>query len=734
MGGRAAETGEGNPVASDALYRSLLEQVPAVVYVDSNEIEPESLYVSPQSEAMFGRRPEEFLRDRNLWGSCIHPDDRRRVRREWATSVVREIPFECEYRWIAADGTILWVRDGAVLVHDERGEPLFWQGLLHDISSSKVVEDALRGSEARYRFLVENIPAVVYMVAPDDDRRTLYVSPQVERALGYTLKEWLDQPDIWMELLHPDDREPTLAAHDRHNETGEPWSREYRLIASDGRAVWFRDVANLVRGERGRALHWLGVQLDITELKMVEEELREARDELELRVLERTAALEDANELMSLEIAERRRAEDELRVTEHRYRLLAEHIPAVTYIWPNDPESAGYTSPRIEQLLGYTVDEWHRTPDFWESRLHPDDRTAVIAATLRCESTGERFSMEFRYLHKDGHIVWVQDEAVLLSRDESGRPALFQGVMLDITARREAEAKAAQSELRYRSLAEQVPAITYVVDLGEDGTGDEVTYVSPQLTSMLGYTHEDWSTTRGWLATVHPDDRERVMELAGKAHEKGGPYTMEYRILHRDGSVRWARDQGGVLSRDDLGRPRELQGLVIDVTSARRAEMDREEAEARYRSLVEQMPAITYIEIPTEDPSRSHFAYLSPQVERILGRSADDLIADPEHLAKMLHPDDRERVIAENARSDATGEPFDAEFRVVRDDGEIVWLHSRATLVRDDRGKPLFWHGVAQDVSAQRRTEASLRDLQERYEALVGRAETPPFGSGPGQR
>jgi PAS domain S-box-containing protein len=106
------------------------------------------------------------------------------------------------------------------------------------------------GAEQKYRALVENLPAVVYLVAPDDDRRTLYVSPQVERALGYSRAEWLEQPDMWMELLHPDDREPTLDAHDRHNATGESWSREYRLIASNGRAVWFRDVATLVRTTR----------------------------------------------------------------------------------------------------------------------------------------------------------------------------------------------------------------------------------------------------------------------------------------------------------------------------------------------------------------------------------------------------------------------------------------------------------------------------------------------------
>ena len=583
---------------------------------------------------------------------------------------------------------------------------------------------ALRESEARYRLLVENIPAVVYMVAPDDDRRTLYVSPQVERALGYTRKEWLDQPDIWMELLHPDEREQTLDAHDRHNETGEAWSREYRLIASDGRAVWFRDVATLVRDQDGRPQCWLGVQLDITELKRVEGDLRASRDELERRVHERTAALEEANELMALEIAERRRAEKDLRATEHRYRMLAEYIPAVTYIWESDPGESpprAYTSPRIEQLLGYAVEEWHQTPDFWMTRLHPDDRGAVLTATIRSESTGEPFSMEYRYLHKDGHIVWVLDEAVLLSRDDHGRPDVFQGVMIDVTARKLAEEQALRSEQRFRSLAEHAPAITYVVDFTTGIPGGEVTYASPQLRTMLGYTHDEFRTD--WVDCVHPDDVERVSAVAKHVAETGEPYAIQYRMLHRDGTVRWMRDQGTVLSRDPSGRPKELQGLLIDITAAKRAEQERDQADIRYRALVEQMPAVTYVEIPNYQRDEVRFAYLSPQAERIFGVPVSELVEDPSHFGRMLHPDDRERVLLANAHAEETGEPFDEEFRVVRPDGTIVWLHSRATLVHDDEGRAVFWHGVALDVTAQRLTEQSLRELEDRYRELRARTE-----------
>ena len=475
--------------SSDALYRSVLEQMPAVSYVHTNERVPEMLYVSPRSIESFGRPPSDFVADPTAWERSIHPDDRDRVQQMWDEAFARQDRYEAEYRWIRSDGEVRWFHDGAVLVRDDEGRPLFWQGLTFDVTESKRTEETIRASEARYRLLVENIPAVVYQVAPDDDRRTLFVSRQVEVALGYGRAEWLEQPDIWMELLHREDREVTLAAHDRHNESGEPWSREYRLIASDGRPVWFRDVATLVRDERGNGLHWLGVQLDITELKRVEAELRMSRDELERRVQERTVELEEANEFMALEIAERRRAEAGLRETEHRYRVLAEQIPAVTYVWqvhrggPLEPQY--YTSPRIEQMLGYTVEEWHRHLEFWMSRLHPDDRTAVIAATLRSESTGQPFQMEYRLLHKDGHIVWVLDDAALLARDAKGRPALFQGVMIDVTKRHLAEAKATVHEQRFRSLAERVPAVIYVAELHGELAAPAVTYVSPQISTIL---------------------------------------------------------------------------------------------------------------------------------------------------------------------------------------------------------------------------------------------------------
>jgi PAS domain S-box-containing protein len=106
-----------------------------------------------------------------------------------------------------------------------------------------------------------------------------------------------------------------------------------------------------------------------------------------------------------------------------------------------------------------------------------------------------------------------------------------------------------------------------------------------------------------------------------------------------------------------------------------------------------------------------------------------ELIDDPGHFGRVLHPEDRERIIAANEEANTSGQPFDEEYRIVRDDGRVVWLHSRAQLVRDPEGRAAYWHGVALDVTAQREAEASLRDLEERYRMLSGRLAVGDEGS-----
>src|SRR5215211_912622 len=253
-----------DPFASVARMRELVEQLPVAVYVDSDERMPRCLYASPNVETILGYPPEQVVADPQLWWRVIHPDDREYVYERYDACWVKGAPFRVEYRMVRPDGEDVWVRDSSVLVLRDDGSRLAWQGVLEDITSEKRSAQAIQDSNARYRALVERIPAVVYEMGPDDERRTLYVSPHVEAVLGYSREEWLNQPDIWIELLHVDDREIVLDRHDRHSRTGEPWDLEYRLIASDGRVVWVHDRGTLIQGVDGGAAAWHGVMIDVT--------------------------------------------------------------------------------------------------------------------------------------------------------------------------------------------------------------------------------------------------------------------------------------------------------------------------------------------------------------------------------------------------------------------------------------------------------------------------------------
>ena len=707
-------------LASEERYRALVEQLPAIVCVDTNEEDSQSLYVSPNCERILGVPGDEFRSDPHRWASLIHPDDADQMTACWRESVATGKPFHERYRFVRPDGETIWVRDSSSLIRDAHGRPLYWQGMLVDISKQVWIEEELRASEERYRALIEGIPAVIYEMDLDDERRTLYTSPQVEELLGYSREEWLDQPDIWTELLHPDDREIELAAHDLHTETGEPWRRDYRLIAADGRVVWVRDQAVLLHHPDGRPRTWQGVMLDITAQKDAEDQLREAKDELEFRVLERTAELAEANEMMSLEIGERRRVERELREAEERYRHLVEDLPAVVYLWQLGPrdDSSGhwYISPQLERVLGYRPSEWHADWSTWKNRVHPHDRDRVLGAAQRSERTGEPFEEEFRYLAKDGRVVWVHETATMLRRDEEGRPFVFQGVMVDITAQKDAEVKAAAAERRFRELTEAGPVITYAfaIEYGETPPRLRLDYISPQIGDILGLPIGEWADdAERWRSMIHPDDREHVLTESSRQLETGGEWAVDFRMIAADGHIVWFHDRGRCIERDGQGRPWRFQGAYVEMTDRREYEL-RLMAEGRQlRDLVDGMPGVPWTEVVDNDTGRERYTFVGPQAEEVTGYRAEELMAESGLFERLVHASDRRRVLAVAERANRTGEPWEDVYRIVARDGSIRWLYGSGRRVSVADAPVAVWQGVLlpiDDALARRMLDARAHE------------------------
>jgi diguanylate cyclase (GGDEF)-like protein/PAS domain S-box-containing protein len=211
--------------------------------------------------------------------------------RQVLTGPVSQLP-ESERRVLAAERTAsivavpIFLADGwwGYLGADDCGRGRVWSPgeiELLRVMAGAIAEDVERGRRVsaeeiisdRYRSIVQHIPAVTYIDALDDAASTLFVSPQVEELLGYTPHEWVADADLWLRIVHPDDRARAAAENQRHNETGETFSLDYRVYRKDGRIVWVHDEARMFRDERGVPAFSLGVMIDITEIKRGDEKV-----------------------------------------------------------------------------------------------------------------------------------------------------------------------------------------------------------------------------------------------------------------------------------------------------------------------------------------------------------------------------------------------------------------------------------------------------------------------------
>jgi PAS domain S-box-containing protein len=221
-----------------------------------------------------------------------------------------------------------------------------------------------------------------------------------------------------------------------------------------------------------------------------------------------------------------------------------------------------------------------------------------------------------------------------------------QTLMKDV---KRAEEKFQDTQQKYRTLVERMPAVVYIQEIGSP---DSAMYMSPQIETLTGYSPEDCKDPDLRWRMVHPDDRQRL-QSEEETGEPGEVVATEYRVVHRDGQTKWVRNESVLV---EVSGTRYWQGFMLDITKRKEAERKQLEAETRYRTLVEHMPVIAFIVEPScEENSTYPVVYISPQVEGVLGYEAQQFVDDPGLWNKLIHPEDLQEVMAENQRTDERG-------------------------------------------------------------------------------
>lgn len=360
---------------------------------------------------------------------------------------------------------------------------------------------------------------------------------------------------------------------------------------------------------------------------------------------------------------------------------------------------------KLVDFLGYSREELVSV-DF-QSFTHPDDVEASVALAHRLLA-GEidQFEQEKRYVRKDGRAVWALLAVSIVRNTGTEAPAFFISQIVDIDARKRAEAALAESENRWSFALESAGQGVWDLDCA---TGS--IYYSALWWRVLGYEPGELPPRRTlWLELMHPDDLGRATVLredllAGRTLE----FDIVYRLRHKSGEWLWIADHGKVVASDADGRPLRIVGTHSDVTAKRQAGDALRLLTERMRLAVEIAElGIWEVDIPrdavTWDRRMGEVHGVAPEAAPVRGRA----------WWRYVVPEDLVRVTEAVRRAVAEGSRFDCEFRIRRADGGIRHVRAFARVLTDAQGQPERVVGALVDTTEQHRLTRALFDEKER--------------------
>jgi PAS domain S-box-containing protein len=551
---------------SEGRLRTLVHTLPDLVWLkDRNGVFLscnsmfERLYNAPEA-AIVGKTDYDFV-DREL-ADFFTMNDRK------ATDAGKPT---CNEEWLtfADDGHRALVETIKTPVNDDTGGLIGVLGIGRDITQRKQAEEALRESEEKFRVLAETSPAAICVYQEENH---VYVNAAMIRLTGYSEQELMGMR-FWG-WMHPDSKE-LVRERGMARQRGEqvPSRYEIKCLSKNGEEKWILVSAGRIEYKGTPA--GIVTLFDITDRKRMEDELREARDELEIRVEERTAELRRAKELLEEEITERKRTEDTLLLSQFCIDRAAIGIFQLSLdtgqiLRLNDAacRSIGCSAAELGAMTIFDVD-----PSLTRQRY--DELQSMV---------DESGSMTFETVHrrKNGTTYPVEVTTNNLEFQDKKYGFVF---FKDISERREAEEALRESEQRYRTVADYTYDWEYWI--APDGSFN---YVSPSCKRISGYSAEEFIANPGILTTIiHPEDRpkfERHLQNLSNGEASPGSHEEDFRIIRRDGSERWiAHDCQQAFAAD--GRYLGRRASNRDITERKRVEEALQESESRVRRKLE---------------------------------------------------------------------------------------------------------------------------------------------------
>ena len=518
--------------ASESNFRNSLDDSPLGVRISTAE--GETIYANKAILDIYGYDSIEELKNNRL-KQRYTPESYA----EWKSRKKKRLegergPSEYEISIVRKNGEIRHL-------HAIRKE-IFWDGkkqsqvIYNDITSRRQAEAELQKTQDLYRLLADNINDVVWIM--DFKLNLLYISSSVEKIYGYTIDEVktlklkkLFTPDSYQKVVQDYATELSLAMAGGPPSPGTRHVMELEAYHKDGRKIWIENRVSLIRDENGKPLSILGETKDITE---------------------------------------RKHAEELLKQSEYRYRLLADHMK--DQVWLMDLNmNILYVSPSVERITGYTSNELKKMPI--DKILTADSLKRAIEfisvrmpKAMRESSKDSIFrTIELEFILKNGKTVWGECSFNFI-RDDNGKAVSILGEARDITERKLAQEKLHQSETRYRTILEDIQDGYFETDLAGN-----FTFFNDTVCRSMGYTREELMGMNNRQYTDQ-EDLKQVFQAYNKVYTTGEPLKeLVWKITTKDGAKRYIEGFISLL-KDSSGKPIGFRGITRDITERKEAE------------------------------------------------------------------------------------------------------------------------------------------------------------------
>ncbi len=611
-----------------------------------------------------------------------------------------------------SDEEVFWRKDGASIPVEYTSRPILHNGEIRgavvtfrDITSRHEAEARIRRAESRYRSLIEEVPAVVYMDRGSGDFRTVYMSPRIKDLLGYEPGDFM-RNGFWTEIVHPEDKDRVLAEDHRTNETGDSFAMEYRMVSRDGRVVWIRDEAILSLDESGEPTFWQGVLTDVTERQNAEEEMRRNNNFTQLLRTVATAA----NEAESVEDALRASVEEICARTKwplgHVYLVDGDSL-ASSGVWHMESRGRFEAFQKSAEgeyvsgvgLLGRVMDTgspaWipdvSRDPEFLRSEEARE--CGLRAAFAFPVIVGREVSAILEFYSTEG---LQPDKKLLDTVEQIGRQL---GLVFE---RERAERELKENKQRFERLFESSADALLVHD--EEG---RMVACNSEACQSMGYTREEMlDLSVGDFATnLSSGPNSLWMRLvSGEADEAAGIHRGEH--VRKDGTSFPVEVR---VSAVDYGGRRLILASARDVAERVEAEKALRKSEGRFRAVFDQAATGVCVADLDRRLLETNEAY-----QKITGYSAEELLGMS--TTALTHPDDAtgEADVPEKFLSGEM-DVYSREKRYVRKDGEVIWASATSSVIRGEDGEPRYIMGIVEDVTGRKHAEEALREAEKRF-------------------